>query len=105
MTIVAILAVILVIGAVGLAVWAFLEPRLRRSENLEQIEAYGYTGRVKPAEGKQQARKALDSFASSVGNAAARRLRGLREDEIQRELVSAGFYGIGARRFLGYRVL
>ena len=29
----------------------------------------------------------------------------MREDEIQRELVSAGFFSIGARKFLGYRAL
>jgi tight adherence protein C len=106
MTLVAILAVVLLAGAVGVAVSVAREPRLRRSQYLEQIEAYGYTAHAKPiAEPKQHARKALDTFASSIGSAAARRLRGLREEEIQRELVSAGYYGIGARRFLGYRML
>ncbi len=105
MAIFAFLAVVLLAGAVGLAVSAIREPRLRRSENLEQIEAYGYASNITAPVPQQQARKLLDSVATSIGNAAAERLRGLREDEIQRELVSAGFYGIGARRFLGYRML
>ena len=103
MLIVALIAVLLLAAAAGLAFSAIREPR---SQNLDRIEAYGYQAKASPViVNKKQARKAVDSFASSIGNAAASRLRGLREEELQRELVSAGFYGIGARRFVGYRVL
>ena len=106
MALLAILAVALIAVAVGFAYAAVREPGLRRSDNLSHIGEYGYAGAApEPVQASKQARKALDSFASSVGSAVARRLRGLREDELQRELVSAGFYTVGARRFLGYRML
>jgi tight adherence protein C len=105
MTILPILAVILVAVAVGVVYMALRAPQARRSENLGQIGAYGYGTRAEPVEAGKQARKAIDSLAASIGNATARRMRGLREEQIQRDLVSAGFYNIGARRFLGYRVL
>src|SRR5580698_1775472 len=106
MVIIALLAIVLFAAAVGYGFSALREPQLRRSENLDQIGAYGYAGGAEPiAPNKQAARMRLDSFASSIGDAAVKRFARLREDDMQRALVSAGFYGIGARRFLGYRVL
>jgi tight adherence protein C len=108
MILVAIIAVILLAIAVALVASAVLEPRVRRSENLSQIEAYGYVVRTpdaaKPDPG-HQTRKSLDTLASTVGDLVASKLLNVREDEIQRELISAGFYRVGARRFLGYRAL
>ena len=105
MVIVAILAVVLLAVAIGLGVSVAIAPQLRRTENLEQIEAYGYAGRAAPEKQDGQARKSLDVFAGAIGDALAKRLRSLREDEIQRQLITAGFFNVGARRFLGYRVL
>lgn len=106
MTIVAILAVCLLALAAGAAYAAYRAPQLRRSEYLEQIEAYGYSStRPEQVEASKQARIALDTLAAKLGEAAARRLRLQREDQLQKELISAGFYSIGARRFLGYRLL
>jgi tight adherence protein C len=104
MVLVAILAVVLIALSVGLAVSAALAPKLRRSENLEQIEAYGYAGRVAAAAPKP-ARASLDEIAGKIGDALSRRVRSLQQEEIQRELIQAGFFNVGARRFLGYRVL
>ena len=52
MTIVAIIAVVLLAGAVAIAVATLREPRLRRAEYLEQIEAYGYSARTPAPEPK-----------------------------------------------------
>ncbi len=92
--------------AAALAASAMLQPRIRRAENLTQIENYGYLGKAAalPKPGRST-RKSLDRLASSLGELVARRLVNVREEEIQRELISAGFYRIGPRRFLGYRAL
>jgi tight adherence protein C len=105
MVLLAILAVVLLALAVGFAVSAALVTRLRRSDNLEQIEAYGYSGRAALGLPAQPARKSLDDIATAIGEALARRFRSLHEDEIQRELIQAGFFNVGPRKFLGYRVL
>jgi tight adherence protein C len=105
MVILALLAVVLLAGAVGLGYLATAESRLRRSGNFEHIEAYGYAERTITDTKDREARKVFDAIAMSIGGAAAKQLRSLNEEELQRELVAAGLFGIGARRFLGYRVL
>jgi tight adherence protein C len=106
MVILVILAVLLLGIAVALLVASLVEPRARRSEYLASIEAYGYAGRLRPETKKEKRkRKTLDDLATSVGDLVARRFIKLKELEVQRELVSAGFYNVSARRFLGYRVL
>src|SRR5579871_1312060 len=105
MVLVVILAVLLLGLAVGLGVWAIVEPRVRRSQNLAAIDAYGYTGSAGSAKSPRKPIISFDEVATSVGDLVARRLVGFHDDEVQRELISAGFYRIGARRFLGYRVL
>jgi tight adherence protein C len=106
MVILLILAVVLVGVAVALVVASVVEPRARRSENLAGIEAYGYAGRLRSDVKKAPAkRKGLDDLATSVGDLVARRIVRLKEVDVQRELVSAGFFNVSARRFLGYRAL
>jgi tight adherence protein C len=107
MVILAVIAMVLLAAGVAVMASALLQPRLRRSDHLSGIEAYGYAGRVraKPDKQSKQTRATLDRWAGSVGDVVAGRLLSVKEDEIQRELISAGFYGIGARRFLGYRAL
>jgi tight adherence protein C len=100
--------VVALIGlAAALAASALLQPRIRRAENLTQIENYGYLGKpaAAPKPPGRSTRKSLDKLAGSLGEFVARRLVNFREEEIQRELISAGFYRIGPRRFLGYRAL
>jgi tight adherence protein C len=100
--------VVALIGfAAALAASALLQPRIRRAENLTQIENYGYLGKpaATPKPPGMSTRKSLDKLANSLGEFVSRRLVNFREEEIQRELISAGFYRIGPRRFLGYRAL
>jgi tight adherence protein C len=83
-----------------------MQPRIRRHENLTQITAYGYAGRPEaPPRAPRYTRKSFDQLATSLGDFVARNIVNVREEEIQRELITAGFYRIGARRFLGYRAL
>ena len=105
MTFVVVLALLLVAISVAFAFVAVLEPRVRRGENLGQIDAYGYVGPRDPNLDVAPARRTLDGLAAAIGGTLSRGLTTMREAEIQRRLISAGFFNIGARRFLGYRVL
>jgi tight adherence protein C len=106
MVILVIIAILMLAFAAALIASAVMEPRVRRSEHISQIEAYGYSGReLGEVKQRKPARKSMDDLASSLGNFVAGKLLSIKEDEVQRELISAGFFNIGARRFLGYRVL
>jgi len=109
MIVIAVLAIVLFAVAAALIATAVLEPRLRRSEYLSTIEAYSYTGRhdltLPTTTREAQARQSLDRLASSLGDFVAQKILNVREDQIQKELVAAGFFRVGPRRFLGYRVL
>ena len=105
MVLILILAVILVGTAVALVASAVIEPRVRRSEHISGIEAYGYSAPVAGAKVGKPARASLDDLAGSIGDLVTRRILKIREDELQRELVAAGLFNLGARRFIGYRVL
>jgi tight adherence protein C len=100
-----IIALILIGLAVALVTSAVLEPRIRRSENLSQIEAYGYTGVVDSERPARQTRATFDDLANWAGDLVANRILSIREDELQRDLISAGIYRISARKFIGYRAL
>jgi len=105
MILVAVIALLLLGLAVALVTSAVLEPRIRRSENLSQIEAYGYAGRTLEQSAPRHNRATLDDLANWMGGLVGNRIVNLREDEVQRELISAGFYRITARKFIGYRAL
>jgi tight adherence protein C len=104
MILILILAVMLIGFAVAFGVWAIVEPRARRSENLSGIDAYGYTGGAETGKEPRKASFSFDELATSMGDFVAKRVN-FREDDVQRELISAGYYKMGARRFLGYRAL
>src|SRR5579862_3856068 len=105
MVFVVILVALLIGLSVALLVYAIVEPRVRRSENLAGIEAYGYAGAPQSEAPRRPARASLDQVAGSLGDFVAKRISSFREEEVQRELVAAGFFRVGARRFLGYRVM
>jgi tight adherence protein C len=102
--ILAVLALLLLAVAVAFGFVAVAEPRVRRAEKLGLIDVYGYTA-VKSEFEVAPARRTLDGIASTIGDFLGSRLSGLREEEVQRRLIAAGYFRIGARRFLGYRVL
>jgi tight adherence protein C len=108
---VVIVIALIVLFAIGIALVASaaIEGRVRRSENLAQIDVYGYAGRheVTTSSGRASlpTRQSFDRVASSLGEFVGSRLLNVREDEVQKELIAAGFYNVGARRFVGYRAL
>jgi tight adherence protein C len=106
MILLAIVAVLMLAVAVALVTSAVVEPRVRRSEHISGIKAYGYTGRLEgDSKVRKPARKTVDDLASSLGGWVATHLLSIKEDAIQRQLIAAGHFRIGARKFLGYRVL
>jgi tight adherence protein C len=105
MVIFAFLALVLIAASVALVASAVVRPGLRRSENLEQIALYGYGAVAADERPRRALRKSLDDLAGAIGSFSAGRIKSLREDEVQKRLLAAGFFGIGARRFNGYRVL
>jgi tight adherence protein C len=105
MTLVAILAFLLLAVAIAFGFVAVAEPRVRRAEKLGLIDDYGYATPVDSDLSVAPARRTMDGIAASIGDYLAARLSGLREDEVQKRLISAGYFRVGARRFIGYRVL
>jgi tight adherence protein C len=105
MIILLIVGVLMLAVAVALVTSAVVEPRVRRSEHISQIEAYGYTSQAGDVRARKPARKTIDDLAGSLGDWVATRVLSIKEEEIQRELIAAGYFNIGARKFLGYRVL
>jgi tight adherence protein C len=105
MVFVAILAILLFAVAVGCAVAVVTEPRVRRVEKLRLIDGYGYVTAADAGLDGTPARQTLDVIAGAIGDFLASRLSSLREEEVQRRLIAAGFFNIGTRRFIGYRVL
>jgi tight adherence protein C len=101
----AVLAVLLIAVAVTFGFIAVAEPRVRRAEKLGLIDVYGYSAPAESSLSVAPARRTLDGIASTIGDFLASRLSTLREEEVQRRLIAAGYFRIGARRFLGYRVL
>lgn len=105
MTLLAVLALFLIAVAIAFGFVAIAEPRVRRSEKLGLIDVYGYGASTDSDLQVAPARRTVDAIAGSIGRYVGSRLGGVREEEIQRRLIAAGFYKVGARRFLGYRVL
>jgi len=105
MTLVAILGLLLVAVAIAFGFVAVAEPRVRRSEKLGLIDVYSYAQPVESELAVAPARKTLDGLAAQIGDFLAERVSSLREEEIQKRLIAAGYFKLGARRFLGYRVM
>lgn len=105
------LLLIVGVALTGLAFWflvlALALPRLRAAQRLAQIGSYGY-----PVEGELADDEAggetlgghLDRLADRIGAAAMPRLGG-EAGELRGLLISAGMYGMGPDKFLGYRLL
>ena len=80
-------------------------PRLRALERVEQIGAYGFAGRAVIADSPRTLSQGLQRLADPVGRLFAKRMRGLSEDAMRRELVAAGMYRLSPATLIGYRVL
>ena len=94
-----------VAAAVTLLIRAATVQRSRAVAALGQINSYGFTAAQPNVPQAPAAQRRIDSVASAIGEALARRFGTLREAELQRRLVAAGVYATNPRRFLGYQVL
>src|SRR6266516_2025961 len=88
--------------AVALLARAVAHPDLRGATPVVQIQRYGFSKRNR-AERSKAALGIVDRAADSVGERFVGRWG--KADEIRRQLVGAGMYGVTVNKFLGYRIL
>lgn len=79
--------------------------RVRAVETLAQIDAYGYGASIRDEKPRGTLRYAVDALADRVGSVLSRRDSTVRDLDMRRRLMAAGFYRVSPRTFLGYRVL
>jgi tight adherence protein C len=89
--------------AVALVARAWVMPRMRTNETLEQIPAYGFKGNRGDGEPAEGLRVALDGLAGMLGGLVGGRFGS--EANLRNKLMSAGLYKLSPRKFIGYRVL
>ena len=100
------LLVLLLAGAaLVLAVRAAVLPRIRASESVARIGAYGVVAGSEEAIAAAPSGPALGSLAQALGSALSRFGDAGRLEEVRRLLLGAGVYNVGPVAFLGYRVL
>jgi tight adherence protein C len=92
-------------ASVALAARALAMTRVRAVETITQIDAYGYTVARPPESRGGPLSGALDNLANGVGAWVAKRFGSLREEKLRDILMTAGFYNLAPRKFMGYRLL
>ncbi len=97
--------------AFGLFARTLLFSRLRAAESLREIDVYGWSpGSVAQGQDRRSLprlhlREGVDAAAGRFGNILFRRSKNMSEENLKRLLLSAGFYTLPPRRFVGYQVL
>jgi tight adherence protein C len=89
--------------SVALVARVLIMPRIRTSETLERIPAYGFKASLGEAESAGGVRVALDGLAGFVGGLVGSRFGS--EADLRNRLMSAGLYRTSPRKFIGYRIL
>jgi tight adherence protein C len=79
--------------------------RTRAVETMESIGAYGFVAQEVTDEKPGTLRSTLNEIAVLVGDVLAGRLGQIKESELRKQLIGAGFYGVSPRRFLGYQAM
>jgi tight adherence protein C len=103
--------VILLVGllltgaAVALLARGAVMSRVHAGETLSQISAYGFAARRTEETPARALSGRVDALVTLIGGAVARRLGGLREAELRKELMAAGMYGTSPRKLIGYRMV
>jgi tight adherence protein C len=95
------LSVFLILRALGFA-------RGRSAAAVDNIDAYGFTGRTEAVllrSRRLKARTSVDDYVTKLGEVVSRRFRGLDNEHVRRELVGAGLYSLSPRKFAGYRAI
>src|SRR6188472_1604864 len=83
--------------AAAFAVRAVAIGGIRRRNTLAQISSYGFTGTIvasDQAPKREGLRALLDSFATKLGTLVARRFVSLNDQEIRKQLRTAGLYHV-----------
>ena len=99
-----ILGLVLTAAAVALIARAFILARLRASDTLVSIGHYGFVGgaELEPSKG---VKGFVDDIAASIGTLLLSRLKFGSEEDLRRQLISAGMYSVSARMLRGYQAL
>jgi tight adherence protein C len=84
---------------------AVSHPRMRAAENLQSIDAYGFSAVGKAEAANRPSAGALDRVAGMIGSRAAARWSTLGEEELRRLLISAGLYRTSPYKIIGYRII
>ncbi len=105
-----VLMLLIGLGLLGYAVWLCLHAlgmrRTRIAETLSDMGLYGFRQPTVTEEGNARpVNAAVDQLADSLGAFVARHTGLMREEDMRRELRSAGIYRLTARKLMGYRVL
>jgi tight adherence protein C len=90
--------------AVALISRAFIGSRLRATEMLGSIGHYGFAGPV-DVDHAGGLTGFVDDLASSIGSFLLNRLQFGSEDQLRKQLISAGMYKVTPRMLRGYQVL
>jgi tight adherence protein C len=108
MIILLLFGIVLTAIAAAFAVRAVAMSGIRRRNTLAQISSYGFTGTIvasDQAPERQGLRALLDSLATKLGTLAVRRFVSMHEEEIRKQLRTAGLYHVRVEMFVGYRML
>ena len=100
-----ILGLLLTATAVALVARAFILSRLRATDMLGSIGHYGFAGGVVELEPSPGFKGFLDDLAGSIGTLLLSRLQFGSEEDLRRQLISAGMYRVTARMLRGYQAL
>ena len=100
-----ILGVLLVGTCAGLVGRALAMPRLRALERVDQIAAYGFHAEAPTTEPAGALTGSFNNIARGLGAFVARRTTDLSQEQLRRELMSAGLYRVSPVTLMGYRAL
>ena len=102
--------VILLVGlavlgiAAGIGVRALAFGRIESAQRLRSIEMYGFRSTEAQA-AEERSRLDLGRMAEAIGRAMSGRLDKVDLVQMRRDLLGAGFYGVTAEAYLGYRIM
>ena len=109
MILVFLIGIVFVGIAFGLFARALVSSRHQAAETVGQIGSYGFDARGPAVASGRTGRRSLhdvvESTATKLGDALLGRSHSLSEEGLQRLLVSAGYYTLSPRRFVGYQAL
>jgi tight adherence protein C len=92
--------------ATAIGARAIATPRLEVAGRVAQIGAYGFADAEAVASSRAAGLSAaVDALAWRIGSAVGPRMRRYSEADVRNRLMGAGFYGMQAPTFLGYRAL